>query len=140
MSEADFLHLVFQFEEHTLPKEEWTHHAHLAVAFSHVERFGLERSLDLLREKIRAYNRSVGTANTESQGYHDTITWFWLQIVADYYERTEGSCVDRYHQFLQSDQARQDHIFHFYSRDYLFTQTARLGIVEPDLQAIGRND
>jgi hypothetical protein len=58
----------------TLPKIEWTHAAHFAAALWFLAR---HPKLDLPRELpniIRAYNDVIGVPNTDSSGYHETIT------------------------------------------------------------------
>ena len=73
-SDAELDAFVRWFRERTLPKWEWTHAAHLAVGTWHVHRYGVRASVDLLRDGICTLNQSHGTANTDSGGYHETIT------------------------------------------------------------------
>src|SRR5690349_14771897 len=67
--------------DRTLPKAEWTHHAHLRTGLCHVLQHGPIIALELLRARITAYNESVGTANTDTSGYHETITRFYVTII-----------------------------------------------------------
>ena len=61
-----------------LPREDWTHEAHLAATTYLVLRHP-EIDLDAeLPGLIRAYNESVGGVNSDSEGYHDTITRVFL--------------------------------------------------------------
>ena len=55
--------LVAAFLARTLPKPAWTHVAHLRVGLWPVRTLGESGALAALRERIRAYNESVGTAN-----------------------------------------------------------------------------
>lgn len=58
----------------TLPKREWTHRAHFAAALwllAHPDVLAAEGGMVPL---IRRYNEATGVANTESSGYHETIT------------------------------------------------------------------
>ena len=62
----------------TLPRAEWTHEAHLAATTYLVLRRG---DIDLDAELpaiIRCYNESVGGVNSETEGYHETITRTFL--------------------------------------------------------------
>ena len=55
----------------TLPHADWTHAAHWAAAF------WLLTTRDAYTDMpgiIRAYNTSVGTPNSDTEGYHETIT------------------------------------------------------------------
>src|ERR1700757_4133729 len=61
-------------EERTLPKTRWTHAAHFAATLWFLRfrpEVDLSRSMPTL---IRAYNESIGGANTDTSGYHETIT------------------------------------------------------------------
>jgi hypothetical protein len=60
--------------DRTLPKSDWTHAAHFAAA---LWLLSCRRDLDASREMpplIRAYNVATGVANTDTGGYHETIT------------------------------------------------------------------
>lgn len=48
--------LAAAFCSRTLPKAEWTHHAHLRVGLWHVLRYSPEEALDRLRAGIRTLN------------------------------------------------------------------------------------
>src|SRR5882757_5313059 len=58
----------------SLPKPQWTHAAHFAAALWLIAR---RPDLDASRDMpgfIRAYNEATGVANTDTEGYHETIT------------------------------------------------------------------
>ena len=76
--------LAARFASCTLPKEEWTHQAHLTVGMWHVERYGADAALERLRTGIRRLNDSHGTPNTESRGYHETITRAYVMVLAEF--------------------------------------------------------
>jgi hypothetical protein len=79
----------------TLPKPQWTHAAHVAVCAYHA---WPDTALDVLvaqmRTGIRAYNDAVGTANTDTSGYHETLTRFWCERVQDHL--AQAACADRF--------------------------------------------
>ena len=63
-----------KFLDRSLPKPEWTHAAHFAVTLWLVRH---RPDLDLDAEMpslIRAFNEATGTPNTDTGGYHETIT------------------------------------------------------------------
>src|SRR5512140_2649919 len=73
-TEADIERIARGVADLTLPKPEWTHAAHFACAL-----WWLRRRPDLSLETamppmIRAYNEATGVANTDTEGYHETIT------------------------------------------------------------------
>lgn len=76
--------LVTQFQDRTLPKEAWTHEAHLIVALWYVQNYSKAEATCLLRAGIINYNVSVGTVNTPTGGYHETITLFWIGVIYDF--------------------------------------------------------
>ena len=62
----------------SLPRDEWTHEAHLAATTYLLLR---HPEIDLDEELpgiIRRYNESVGGVNSDTEGYHDTITRVYL--------------------------------------------------------------
>ena len=83
-SDAQLDDFVARFRERTLPKSEWTHAAHLSVGAWHVHRYGVEEAVNRLRQGIRALNDSHGTANTDSSGYHETITRAYAHLIAEF--------------------------------------------------------
>ena len=70
--------LVEQFENGTLPKEEWTHTAHCVMAFWYCVRHPLPVAVRKIREGIQAYN------GPHSDGYHETVTLFYTATIARY--------------------------------------------------------
>ncbi len=89
-SDADIERIGRGIIDRSLPKAEWTHAAHFAAAF------WLLRSpeRDALREMpgfIRAYNEATGTPNTDTGGYHETITLASLRRV-ELVARGETEC------------------------------------------------
>lgn len=77
---AELQVLVHNFETKTLPKEAWTHEAHLAVGLWYAVT-APENMLARLRQNIRTYNAAVGGQNTETAGYHETITDFYVRLL-----------------------------------------------------------
>lgn len=75
---------VAQWESHTLPKEQWTHGAHVGVCAYYTVQHGPAEALRRMRAGIPSYNLAVGGQNTADAGYHETLTCLWAQIVADF--------------------------------------------------------
>lgn len=128
--------IAAKFENKTLPRQEWTHHAHIAVALVHLHHYKtVEQTLPVLRERIKAYNLSVGTANTDHSGYHETLTIFWLQVVYAYYIAAGTQDIDAIYQDLIKTPLAAGHLpAQFYSNELLFSTTARQYWAAPDLQ------
>ncbi len=78
----------------TLPREEWTHEAHLAATTYLILRHP-EIDLDVdLPGIISRYNESVGGVNDDTQGYHDTITRAYLRGVRLFLEEADTTSAD----------------------------------------------
>ena len=122
-----------------LPKPEWTHEAHLSTcAWLILERPDIAPERDL-PSLIRRYNESVGGVNSDTEGYHETITQVMIRAVRAALARSEGrALVERVNALLEAPEGRRDWPLRFYSRELLFSKEARLGWVEPDLAAFGR--
>ena len=80
-SEAEIDAFLAAVEGCTLPKERWTHGAHLLTGACYVHGLGREAALERMRVCVRRYNESVGGKNTETSGYHETITAMWIRLL-----------------------------------------------------------
>ena len=118
----------------TLPKAEWTHEAHLSTcAWLILERPEIVPERDL-PDLIRRYNESVGGVNSDSEGYHETITQVMIRAVRAALTRSEGrDLAGRVNALLLADEGRRDWPLRFYSRDRLFSVEARRRWIDPDL-------
>ncbi|HEY0413758.1 MAG TPA: hypothetical protein VGD66_11500 [Allosphingosinicella sp.] len=121
----------------TLPREEWTHEAHLATTcWLIVERPDIHPERDL-PHLIRRYNESVGGVNSDTEGYHETITQCFIGAVRRALARSEGrGLAERVSVLLLAEEGRRDWPLRFYSREVLFSVEARRGWVEPDVAAL----
>jgi hypothetical protein len=121
----------------TLPKAEWTHEAHISTTcWIIIERCDIqpERELPGL---IRGYNESVGGVNSDTEGYHETITQIFVRTLRAVLARSEGEgLAARVNAVLLAAEGRRDWPLRFYSRELLFSKEARLGWVEPDLSPL----
>lgn len=117
----------------TLPRADWTHEAHLAACLWLV-RERADIALDAeLPGIIRAYNESVGGVNDDTQGYHETLTRFYLAEVRAHHAATTGlSLVEAVNSLLVGPRGARDWPLHFYTRERLFSVSARRYHVAPD--------
>jgi hypothetical protein len=122
----------------TLPRAEWTHEAHLAATTYLLLR---RPDIDVDRELpdlIRRYNESVGGVNSDSEGYHETITRVFLHGVRLFLGEADLSepLHELVNQLLLSPMGRRDWPLRFYSRDRLVSVAARRAFVSPDVAAL----
>ncbi len=129
--------LVRQFLNGTLPKEVWTHHAHLRVGLWHVLTLGREEALNSLRRGICRLNEIHGTPNTTTGGYHETITRFYVVLIDRFLNSTDK---DRSFDALAAEFIAKypdsKVPLDYYSRELLYSVTARATWVEPDLKPL----
>jgi hypothetical protein len=131
---------IRDFEACKLPRARWTHPAHLAVGFWYLWHYPPTEALRHTRENIRMHNEGVGTANTDSGGYHETITRGYLHGIADHRSRHAATPpIESLILLTSSPLASSEWLLKYYSRDRLFSVTARRGWVEPDLQPLPGN-
>jgi hypothetical protein len=129
-----FAHFLRGFENGTLPKSEWTHGAHVAAAGGYLFESNVEVVLPQMRARISAYNLAVGGANTPTSGYHETLTRFWLLIVAELLrQRQPLSVLEAARQAVAVfGEARSLHTL-YYSGDVVKDSAARQVWRQPDL-------
>ena len=137
-SDADVAHVGEGLLARDLPRAEWTHEAHLAATAYLLLRHP-EIDVDAeLPGLIRRYNESVGGVNSDTEGYHETITRIFLHGVRLFLAEADHS--EPLHELvnglLLSPIGRRDWPFRFYSSDRLFSVEARRDFVPPDLAAL----
>jgi hypothetical protein len=121
----------------TLPKGEWTHQAHLRAGLWHVLEHGAAEALELLRARISRYNESVGTRNTDSSGYHETITRFYVIVIDRFLAVNDRAMpIDDLAARLLAESGDRRLPMRYYSEGRLFSVVARRSWVEPDLRSI----
>ena len=136
-NDAQLDDFVVRFLNRTLPKSEWTHAAHLSVGAWHVHRFGVEEAVNRLRQAIRALNESHGTANTDSGGYHETITRAYALLIAEFLSgQREGTLAQRVGALLASPLAHKNALLEYYSKELLMSVAARGEWSGPDLKPL----
>jgi len=134
--------LAGRFQVCAVPATEWTHAAHLVVGLWHVDRYGAEDTLVRLRNGIRRLNESHGGVNSATNGYHETITAAYVQLLAQFLGtgQTDMALEMRAMELLTGPVAAKDVLFRFYSRDRLMSTAARFGWLEPDAASINLTD
>jgi hypothetical protein len=137
-SDADVAHVGEGLLARSLPRNEWTHEAHLGATAYLLLR---HREIDLDEELpglIRRYNESVGGVNNDSEGYHDTITRVYLHGIRLFLSEADLSepVHELVNELLLSPMGRRDWPLRFYSRDRLLSVPARRAFVQPDIAAL----
>lgn len=122
--------------QRTLQKLQWTHAAHLAAAFWVLTRADMDATRDM-PGLIRAYNEATGVANTDTSGYHHTITLASLRVARDWLaHRGDRPLHAVLNDLLASDHGRSDWLLAYSSKPLLFSAEARRSWIEPDLRPL----
>ena len=109
-----------------MPKPEWTHAAHFAVTLWLMRH---RPALELTSEMpglIRAYNEATGTPNTDTGGYHETITRASLAATRALLAAAPGRPLHEIlNALLDSPLGDSKWLLEYRSRDRLFSVEAR---------------
>lgn len=137
-TDAEIAHLGEGLIARSLARAEWTHEAHLTAATYLLLR---RPEIDLDTELpglIRGFNESVGGVNSDSEGYHDTITRAYLHGIRLFL--AEADTAEPLHELvnelLLSPMGRRDWPLRFWSKERLMSVEARRGFVPPDVAAL----
>ena len=134
-SDEAIAHLAARVLDGTLPRAEWTHAAHFAVALWCVRHRADLAEVEGFREVILRLNDAHGTVNSDSSGYHHTITIASLAAARAVHD-AQGEAAPLHAVLaglLAGPFGRTDWILAYWSRDRLFSVDARRGWIAPDL-------
>lgn len=125
--------LLAEFEDCTLPRDQWNQRAHVRVAYLYLRRHPFNEALAKMREGVQRYNRATGVPDRPHRGYHETLTQAWMRIVAatmkhhgvgkdseDFCD-TQSHLIDRHLLRL------------YYTRHRIMSPEAKRRFVEPDI-------
>lgn len=110
MTDAAFLEA---FERGEIANEDFHHASHLRLALACLEQ---SRSVDEAAARMVSALRRFAAAVGHPEKYHHTLTLFWMAMVA---------------RLLDKDLPLE-----YYSRERLWSDAARIGWLEPDLQTL----
>jgi len=137
-SDEELAHLGEGLIACTLAREEWTHEAHLgATTYLLAKRPDIDLDAEL-PGLIRRFNESVGGVNSDSEGYHDTITRVYLAGIRLFLKEADPKAplYETVNQLLLSPMGKRDWPLRFYSKDRLMSVEARRAFVKPDLMPL----
>lgn len=126
MKEEELVILIHSFIDHTLGKSDWTHEAHIAVSFWFNRHYNYEEAFIKMKNGIITYNESVGTVNSTSSGYHETMTRYWMIIIHNFLaNRSFKTVSEALSEFMESPESLRHSPLEFYTKDLLFSVEAR---------------
>jgi hypothetical protein len=120
--------LTRALESGEIANESFHHLSHLHVAWVYLsESSGVDEAADKMRNTLRRFATSAG----KSEKYHETITLFWVRLLAAFRAARSGETLE---QIVQTAPRLLEKHFplSYYSADRLFSDEARTSWVEPD--------
>lgn len=128
-------HFALRFIDRTLPKAEWTHAGHFAAALWLARHRPELTAPDAIRALITGYNEATGTPNTDTGGYHHTITLASMRAAMAHLGNSPAD--EPLHRVLESLLAsalgHPGWLNSYWKRETLFSVEARRAWVEPDI-------
>ena len=133
--ETEVLALVRSFEDATIPHDDWKHAEHLVVALYYLTLHDLDTAHRKMRSGIlNLLEHGFKVDLKKEMPYHETITLFWMGVVADFNASKNGtSLLEKANKVAYKWD--KDYPLKFYSRELLFSNEARAGFIPADLMS-----
>ncbi len=136
--EGEIIHIGEGLVACSLKKEEWTHAAHFAAALWLMRyRADLEPAA-AMPGLIRAFNEAMGGVNSDTAGYHETITLASLRAARGVFDSFPAD-VPVYrivNALMGTNFANPNWLLEYWTRERLMSVEARRAWLEPDLKAL----
>lgn len=131
-SDDEIRTLVSAFEACSFHPSEFRHCQHLTVALWYVWHLPPDEATEKMTTGIRRLAETYG-----KMGYHETITLFWLRIVANFVAEHRGkeALVATANALIERCNDK-DLIQQYYSAEVLATDKAKAEWVQPDLKGL----
>lgn len=139
VTEAEIDVWLAGFEAGTLAKERFGSHAgHVFTGACYVHEHGETGAIALLRERVKAFNVAVGGQNTATAGYHETITVFWVKVLAGLRGECPGIMRAEFARMaVERFGGRREMLREYYGFDVVASEEARREWVAPDARVLG---
>ena len=128
MTDDEFL---AAFEAAAIARTDWTHEAHVRMAWLYLTRLPFGAALERVRSGIQKLNGRIGSPDA----YHDTITVAYVRVIASRLRAGET-----YPAFRDRNPDLFDRTFpallRHYTKERLDSPEARAAFVEPDREAL----
>ncbi len=132
---------IAAFEAGALPKERWTHAAHILTGACYVQTLGEQAAIDRMRARVSAFNLAVGGQNTATSGYHETVTVFWIKLLALVCENLralhpEHSRGEVAHAAVRELESQRNIYREYYDFDVVASEEARRTWIAPNIRPL----
>jgi hypothetical protein len=131
--ENEIREVVEKFERCQFAVEEFTHARHLTVSCWYLCTMPREQALVRMRASLMRF-----IAHHGKQGYHETITRFWMELLSDFLgQRAPAASLRNKTNDALEYFANKDVLFSYYNRDRVMSEVAKREWMEPDLRTVG---
>lgn len=129
LSDQDFL---YQFEQKTLPAEDFDHRGHLRLAWLYLNLFPLDVAIVKTTKGIEAYANSLGATGK----FHHTLTEAIIRIM---HARVLQGGQETLDEFLSRNPELvrniRGEVLRYYSEERLNSPTAKRSFCQPDIRS-----
>jgi hypothetical protein len=131
-SESEISAIVNGFELCQTEKTAFKHHDHLVVAVVYLNDLSVPEAIERMRASLM---RFIKHHQVDERKYNETITVFWVEVVAEALEKMPASftLTEKCNTVLQ-EFPNAAFILDHYSSELLFSDEARANFVKPDLK------
>lgn len=135
--------IVAEFTSGSMTRERFNHRAHLCVGLYHLSNPWLDdeaSAAQRVRDAILAFNEKVGAVQTETSGYHETITLFYVRIIRHFLAaRKPTEPFDTLADALFAQWGDPKLPLEYWSKERLMSWEARRAWLAPDIQPLPGN-
>jgi hypothetical protein len=128
--------LVAAFEDGNLDKDDWSHEAHLLAGMKMCLLYQENAYLEM-KKRVISFNEAVGTTNSDSSGYHETITMYWIWEIFNFCKKNNITRFDQYAVdtlLMSEEMAERNTFLQYYQKETIISTAARRNILESDLK------
>jgi len=135
-SHESLARFIGEFENGTYPIASWKHREHVIMASWYLLQLPLHEATPTIRAGIQRYNVAQGGENTSTSGYHETLTIFWIHILADALASAKGDVLTRVRAITTEFGLKTGLFCEYYSFDVVKDIEARARFIESDLKPL----
>lgn len=128
--------LLTAFEATTLPESEWTHEAHVRIAYVYASRLDAAEALSEVRHRIKAINAALNTPEAIDRGYHETITAAFMRLVANAIVLAEPFNNSLHFCAAHPELMHKRVLLDYYTRDRIMSWDAKRSFIQPDVKPL----
>jgi len=124
--------LTRALERGEIPNEDFRHASHLHVAWVYLaESSSVKQATNKMRETLRRFAAASG----KPQKYHETITLFWVHLLARVRAVSRAEQLEEL-VYANPQMLEKNFPLDYYSAERLFSDEARVSWMEPDLKPL----